>query len=127
MNIPPGKWEHPRERHPRDGSSLVRNWRGAAIRALTRRNRLARELAQERARWRNGRRVPELKRERMICGVLERNEYSDNTIGERRTDHIDLRRWGLKIPVLFGSFCLADHVTKRTWMRAIESLSYCPA
>ena len=46
MNIPPGNWEQRRDRDLSGGSSLVRNWRGAAIRALTRRNKLAVSSAQ---------------------------------------------------------------------------------
>jgi len=61
------------------------------IRALARRSRLKRDLTQERARWRNGRRMSDLKRKEITCCVFERNKWTLNSIRERRTDHVDLR------------------------------------
>ena len=118
------KWEHGRDRDTRGGSSLVRNWCAGANRALARRNRLERELAQERAWWWNGWRMPKLKREAITCCVFERNKRPRNSIRERRTDQIDLRRRGLQILFLLRIFSFADYVTKRARMRAVKGLRY---
>lgn len=63
----------------------------AADRAHARRSRLKRELTEERARWRNGRRMSQFKREAITYCVFERNERMRDSIRKKCTDHIDLR------------------------------------
>ena len=75
------------------GVTIPRDAKGkAADRAHARRSRLKRELTEERARWRNGRRMSQFKREAITYCVFERNEWSLNSIRERRADHVDLGR-----------------------------------
>ena len=63
----------------------------AAGRAPARRSRLQLELTEERARWRNGRRICQFRQEAITYCVFERHEWTLNSIRNRCTDHIDLR------------------------------------
>src|SRR6266403_131970 len=106
------------------GVTIPRDAKGkAADRAHARRSRLKRELTEERARWRNGRRMSQFKRAATIYCVLERNERTRNSIRKRCTDHIDLRCRRSQILFLLRILAFADHVTKRAGMCAIERLS----
>ncbi len=67
--------------------------------------------------------MSQFKRETITNCVFERNERALNSICERCTDHVDLRRRRLQILFLLGIFSLANDMTKRTGMRAVERLS----
>ena len=99
----------------------------AAGRAPARRSRLQRELTEERARGRNGRRICQFRQAAITYCVFERNEWTLNSMCERCRDHIDL--WCRRSQILFllRIFSFIDYVTKRARMCAIKRLSNRPA
>lgn len=115
-------------KHPLEGVTIPGSRKGKLrARAPARRSRLQRELTEERARWRNRRRICQFKQEAITYCVFERNEWTLNSIRERCTDHIDLRCRRSQILFLLRILPLADYVTKRARMCAIKRLSNRPA
>jgi hypothetical protein len=97
--------------------------RATVTRAHARRSPIKRELTEESARWRHGRRSPDFRRTKIAHRVFERNKRLYQTGRRRRTDHVDLWRRRLEIRFLFRILSRAHGMAKRTRVSAIKSLS----